>query len=88
MLMLKGNNKKKKIILGTIIICVILIIAIIIFMLNNNKEDKILFKSYYINGAWGHRESSYTIYSNGVIELYNNYDGDITQKKQRFLKMN
>lgn len=62
----------KKLIIGIVIFLIIIIIMLLLYF--KNSSSNVLFKSSYINHAWGYADYGYIIYENGVIQQYDNSD--------------
>jgi len=81
---INGLSKKTKKIIGILIIIIIGIIISLIFFSKINK--KVIYINSYSNFAWGAEGYGYKIYSNGIIEEYDEHNSEAKLKRAKISK--
>ena len=67
------------------ILIVVAVIAVIIFIIIKKQDKDVIFMNKFTNYANGHVEVGYYIYSNGIIQEFDNFDN---RKENSELKQN
>lgn len=79
---MKKLNTKSKVLVG-IVMCIFAIAIILIILYFNHKNSSVLFRFSHENYAWSPTSYGYSIYSNGIIEEYDDYNEDEELKKAK-----